>query len=215
MVRIVNDCGDLLMEVNASSLVRADLAGARLPGANFANEDLTAANLEGADLTGAYCCNTNLGGANLVGANLSRAMMVKSDLSRTNLENANLEEAEIREVNFELAYLKGTVLDPYAPIPGLPDSFEDDPEMPGWVIGYRSRRTTAAGISLIDDRIYGCEVFSVCQKTECHPGWYLCPTVVAAQGYGLKIVKVRTRRKDGLQAGNKCRTRTIWVIGDV
>jgi len=76
----------------------------------------------------------------------------KANLSRANLSRANLSK---------------TILDPTNIPNKIIDGFEVDGD---WVIGYRTRETSAAGRALIDDRIYGCEVFSTCEKTECHPG---------------------------------------------
>ena len=81
----------------------------------------------------------------------------------------------------------------------------------------RTRATSAAGRELQDGRIYGTEVFSTC-KTECHPGWYLWPTIEESRNYTQgpgPYVKVKARIIDIHKAGTKWRSRAIWVIGEV
>ena len=82
-----------------------------------------------------------------------------------------------------------------------------------YVFGYRTRTSPIAGRKLVDDRIYGCEVFSTAD-TECHPGWYLWPTKQQAIDFSraVEIIKVKSRTKDIHKAGNKWRSRTIHVI---
>ena len=72
--------------------MRANLAGAHIPGVDFKSADLTGVNFASANLTYA-----NLAGANLIGANFAGA-----NLMYVNFENANLEG-----VNFVGAYLVG------------------------------------------------------------------------------------------------------------
>jgi len=70
---------------------------------------------------------------------------------------------------------------------------------------------------LQDDRIYGAEVFSTCE-TECHPGWYLWPTLKASNAFSgeeKEKIKVKARKIDIHKAGLKWRSRAIWVIGSV
>ena len=80
MIRILNKNGDLLLEVDADTLIRADLIRADLSGANLYGADLRGANLRGADLRGADLRGADLRGADLIGANLYGA-----DLSGANL----------------------------------------------------------------------------------------------------------------------------------
>lgn len=97
------------------------------------------------------------------------------------------------------------------------DSYPD-PDHGGWVIGYRTRETSAAGRALQDDRIYGTEVFSTCDETECHPGWYLWPTLRASQAFSrdaADFIRVRARLIDVHHVKTKWRSRAIWVIGSI
>ena len=148
---------------------------------------------------------TNLSGADLFGANLSGANLFEADLYRANLSGADLSGADLSE----------TVLDPKN-IPNQKwQNFEELDK--DWIIGYRTRSTQAAGRILIDNRIYGCPVFSTCENTECHPGWYLWPTLEQSKQfseYSEKFIKVKTRKIDIHKAGTKYRSRMIWVIGD-
>ena len=173
---------------------RANLALAHLDGAH-----LVRARLEGANLVRAHLEGANLNGAHLVGANLDGAHLVGARLDGANLVRAHLD---------------GTVLDPSnIPNQHVEDFSERDGE---WVIGYRTRATSAAGLTLQDDRIYGCEVFSTAD-TECHPGWYLWPTLDAAHSFSgqVPMVQVKAQVKDIHRAGTKWRSRAIWVIGGV
>jgi uncharacterized protein YjbI with pentapeptide repeats len=190
---------------------RAWLAGeAKGVSANLAGADLTDANLTRANLTRANLMDANLMDAHLAGANLTDAYLVGANLAGANLTDAYLVGANLMDAN-----LADTKCDP-ANIPNAKaDDFQDDPEIHGWIIGYRTRSTSAAGRILVDDRIYGCEVFSTAD-TECHPGWYLWPSFAAAHSWNAsETVKVRTRRKDVHKAESKWRTRTIWIIGTV
>ena len=157
-------------------------------------------NLSGADLFRANLSGANLSGANLFGANLFEADLSGADLSGADLSGADLSE---------------TVLDPKN-IPNQKwQNFEELDK--DWIIGYRTRSTQAAGRILIDNRIYGCPVFSTCENTECHPGWYLWPTLEQSKQfseYSEKFIKVKTRKIDIHKAGTKYRSRMIWVIGD-
>lgn len=86
----------------------------------------------------------------------------------------------------------------------------------GWVEGFRTRATSAAGRRLHNDRIYGTEVFSV-SDTKCHPGWYLWPTRQLAVDFSgdVPMVLVKARTKDIHRAGSKWRSRAIWVLGEI
>ena len=135
---------------------------------------------------------------------LEEAVKSKANLYGANLYGANLGGAD----------LGGTVLDPSnAPNHQAEDFTERDGE---WVIGYRTRETSAAGRKLQDDRIYGCEVFSTAD-TECHPGWYLWPSLETARNFSSNVpmVQVKAREKDIHHAGTKWRSRAIWIIGGV
>jgi hypothetical protein len=193
----------------------ADLGGEDLFGADLSRADLGGANLFGANLSGAHLTRADLSGAHLDRANLSRADLGGANLSRADLSGANLSGSNLFGANLSGANLSETCLDPKNKPNGISKDFEESLDLEDWVIGYRSRGTSAPGLILLDDRIYGCEVFST-DSTECHPGWYIWPTLKQATEYSgkVKFVRVRTRPHDIHQAGTKWRTRMIWVIGD-
>jgi len=199
-------------DLSGADLSGADLSRADLPGADLSGADLSEANLSGADLSEANLSRADLSGADLSGADLSRA-----DLSGANLSGANLSGADLTGANLFRANLNKTVLDP-ANIPNAQvDGFVPVPAEPGWVYGYRTRATSAAGLTLRDNRIYGCEVFST-SDDECHPGWYLWPTPAASRKFrdsdgGHIQVKARVIDIHKPGEGNKWRARAIWVIG--
>ena len=196
--------GEIKEVVAAAVTAKADLSWANLIGAdlswaNLSGANLSWANLIGADLIGADLSRANFSGANLIGANLSRANLIGADLSGANLRGANLSR---------------TILDPRNQPNALTKGFE---EQEGWLIGYRTRTTSAAGLRLQDDRIYGTEVFST-DETECHPGWYLWPTLEASREFSsdeTEFIRVRARKCDIHKAGSKWRSRAIWVVGGV
>lgn len=227
-MKIKNVKGEVLLVVDrkdlrgvclkGKNLRLADLRGATLEGADLSFADLTHADLSQADLYGSNLFEANLMGAVLLKADFRNTILISAMMNDADLNGALLSGSDLYECTMHGADLSNTVLDPLNFIPGLPDCFEEDQSMPGWVIGYRTRSTSSAGRYLVDNRIYGCEVFSTCQETKCHPGWYLWPTVSEAYNWGIRgeaRIKVRTRREDGLMAGGKYRTRTIWVIGSV
>jgi hypothetical protein len=130
------------------------------------------------------------------------------------LSSADLSRADLSWANLSGADLSRTILDPTNKPNCIIDEFEKIDDV--WVYGYRTRATSAAGKQLQDDRIYGTEVFSTCD-TECHPGWYLWPTLkqsIDFSGQG-PYIKVKSRICDIHKAGNKWRSRTIWTIGEV
>ena len=181
----------------------ADLSGANLSEAYLHVADLRVANLSRANLHVADLRWADLRWADLGGADLSSADLSGADLSSADLSGANLHGAG----------LTGTCLDP-AHTPNADAGEFAHADMDGWVYGYRTRATSAAGRILQDDRIYGTEVFSTAD-TECHPGWYLWPTLQQCKDYTRvdSYVRVRARICDIHKAGNKWRTRAIWVIG--
>ena len=190
----------IIFEYTAESL-RATLEAAVEFGANLSEANLIGANLSEANLSEANLSEANLSGANLIGAYLSEANLSEANLSKANLSGANLSK---------------TILDP-ANIPNAQtDGFLPVPDELGWVYGYRTRKTSAAGLMLQDDRIYGCEVFST-SDDECHPGWYLWPTLEASHKWQSdgEHVQVKSRVIDIHKPanGNKWRSRAIWVLG--
>jgi len=143
----------------------------------------------------------------------SHADLTHADLAGAYLAGADLTGANLAGAYLTGAYLAGGVLDPTKSPNAQSSAFvERDGE---WVIGYRTRATSAAGRQLQDDRIYGTAVFSVAE-TECHPGWYLWPTLQQSRDFSKEgpYITVKARIKDVHQAGAKWRSRAIWVIGD-
>ena len=198
-------------DLSGADLREADLCEAGLREANLSMADLRGANLSVADLSRTNLSGADLRGADLREADLRRANLSGADLSRANLSGADLIGADLREAN-----LCETCLRVDAVPNGQVDGFKPDKDMPGWILGYRTRDTSAAGRTLGDGRIYGCEVFSVAD-TECHPGWYLWPSVAQSRVFSgsVELVCVRTRPESVHRTGTKWRTREIWVIGTV
>jgi hypothetical protein len=174
--------------------------------------DLSYADLSSADLS-----STDLSSADLSYADLSSADLSYADLSSTDLSYANLSYANLSYANLSSANLNKTVLDPANTPNCIIDGFKAVPKQKGWVYGYRTRATSAAGLTLQDDRIYGTEVFST-SDTECHPGWYLWPSLAESKNYTQgpgPYVQVKARIIDIHKAGSKWRSRAIWVIGGI
>jgi uncharacterized protein DUF5758/pentapeptide repeat protein len=106
VVKILNRwTSDLIKEVDAATLEKANLGGADLYGANLGGADLGGANLGGADLGGADLGGANLRSANLGGANLYGANLGGADLGGANLGGANLRSANLRSANLKAAKL--------------------------------------------------------------------------------------------------------------
>ena len=165
----------------------------------------------GADLSRAHLSEANLSWANLSGANFIRA-----NLSRANLSWADLSWADLSGANLIRADLTKTCLDPnnkpnsktalFAPFRGDPQS----------VIGYRTRE--AGHIDKYrNGRHYSADWFST-SDTPCHPGLYLWPTPGMAydfSGDSTEMIRVRAKKADIHQAGNKWRCREFYVLGKV
>ena len=186
----------------------ADLTGANLPGAN-----LRWADLRGADLTGA-----DLREANLRGANLRWADLYGANLYGANLPGANLSGANLREANLYRADLRGTCLDPQAPVPVLTDEaaraagLEPDGDR---VWGWRTARSTHCGDEHYTPHRepYVAPWFSVDAETECHPGRYLAglEQLRAFSGRGHRAVRCWCLRSELVIAGGKCRCKRLWI----
>jgi len=115
---------DAVLEAHAAWLAsdgrrgrRADLADARLSGADLAGRNLVRAVLTGADLTGAdlseavldhaRMTRVRLGGADLLGASLVEADLTWADLTGARMTAANLTGACLAEADLTGARLKG------------------------------------------------------------------------------------------------------------
>ena len=105
MIIIKNEIGDVLMELNATTLSGADLRGANLYGA-----DLRAADLYEADLRGAHLYEADLRGAGLSRSLLSSADLRWANLSRADLRWATLSNANLRRADLRRAHLSGADL---------------------------------------------------------------------------------------------------------
>jgi uncharacterized protein YjbI with pentapeptide repeats len=82
--------GIVIKEVDATSLVNANLQGADLRDADLQNADLQHANLQGADLWNVDLRCADLQGADLRGADLWGAILQDTNLKDTNLQDTNL-----------------------------------------------------------------------------------------------------------------------------
>jgi hypothetical protein len=76
------------LDLNKTSLIRANLFGANLSRANLFGANLTGADLSEADLSEADLFGADLFGADLYGAELSEANLSRAELSRANLSRA-------------------------------------------------------------------------------------------------------------------------------
>ena len=98
MIRILNESGQLLAEIEGDSLRNAMLANKYLKGAQLAGQDLTGANLDDANLSQA-----NLSGAILEGARLANTDLSEADLSNSKLDNAEFKRVDLTKANMEQA----------------------------------------------------------------------------------------------------------------
>jgi len=203
---------------NFADLRSADLRSADLTSANLSSADLRSADLRFADLRSANLRFANLRSADLRSADLTSADLRLADLSSADLRfadlrSANLRSANLRSANLTSANLRKTILDPEKPANEKIDGFEMDEN--GNVFGYRTRK--AGHIDRYRDGwTYSADFFSVCEKTECHPGLYLWPTLEMAQDYSGKdneFIKVIAPVVHVHKAGSKWRCRWFTVIG--
>jgi uncharacterized protein YjbI with pentapeptide repeats len=108
------------LDLRDTTLFRANLSGAALPGANLSGAylwiaNLSEANLEHANLTGAnlfkaYLAEANLEHANLEDADLGGATLALANLTKVNLKGANLTKVNLSGANLSGAYLGGADL---------------------------------------------------------------------------------------------------------
>jgi len=111
------DCNDITPN---SLLLKCDLRGADLSGANLKYADLSGADLsnnnligiilQGADLSGANLSYADLSGADLSGANLKYADLSGADLSGVDLSYADLSGADLSHTFTSGIYLRGADL---------------------------------------------------------------------------------------------------------
>jgi hypothetical protein len=112
--------GKVIKEVDATSLVNADLRGANLRGADLRGADLRCAYLRdtdllGADLRGAdlRCADlrcADLGGASLRGADLRGANLQGADLRNAHLQDTNLQDTNLQDADLRWALGDGKII---------------------------------------------------------------------------------------------------------
>jgi uncharacterized protein YjbI with pentapeptide repeats len=83
-----NKSGNVFLQLETDSLVRANLMGEYLIHADLNSADLTSAKMAFVNLSGADLTNANLSGANLRGANLTEANMTGTDFAGADLTGA-------------------------------------------------------------------------------------------------------------------------------
>lgn len=194
------------------------LVEANLCGINFRGACLRDAHFQGAKLQLAQFQGADLRGGNFRGSDLMGACLQGADARGADFKESKLQETELRGVHLEGADLQMTVLSPHNKPNGLVSAFEEFE--PGWVLGYRTRATSAPGRGLVDDVYYSSEPFSTCDHSDCHPGWYLWPSLDQARDFSGKceLVKVKARSKDVHHIKdriirNRWRSKMIYVIG--
>jgi hypothetical protein len=107
MIRIKHRyTGIVIKEVDATSLVNADLQGADLRDADLRFDSLRDANLQGAKLQRAKLQCANLIDANLQYANLQYANLIGANLQYANLQYANLQGADLLDADLQNADLQ-------------------------------------------------------------------------------------------------------------
>jgi hypothetical protein len=203
------------VDFHYADLCNIDLVNACLHDLNLRGTNLRGTNLRGANLSGA-----NLRGANLSGANLYGTSLRDADLSDANLRGANLNGANLRGAKLTGANLTNTCLDPEAPIPELTDKeiLDAGLEIRGdLVYGWRTRVSQHVGSTEYEvGKEYQAPWFSVCQKTECHPGLYLASREWLWDNYGFTHNEVHCycRRDELVHVGDKWRAKRLWIVED-
>jgi hypothetical protein len=148
--------------------------------------------------------------ADLTGMDFSGVDLTGVDLSYTNLSGAT----------FIDAILTGTVLDPRAPVPAIEDRvlFKAGFALRGdLVYGWRTRHTLfqKPRLEYLPGRCYRAPVFSVCQKTGCHPGIYIASKewLLDMGCYQLStFIRCFCRRDEMVHAADKFRCKRLWVL---
>jgi len=147
-------------------------------------------------------------------ARLTNAQLRDACLDKANLSWATLDGTSLWFANLAGAILEGTCLDPANSPNGRAEDF--DPYEKGLVIGYRTRKTPYIG-EYRDGRTYSADWFSTAD-TQCHPGLYLCPSILRVQisvsPSPKEIIAVVTHPEDIHRAGSKWRCRWFRVLGD-
>jgi hypothetical protein len=114
--------------------------------------------------------------------------------------------------------LGGTVCDPNAPIPVIPNQEIVDAglEIEGdRVYGWRTRYSQHCGNQQYKPgQCYEAPVFSVCTKTDCHPGIYLAGREWLEKDYAGLSVRCYCMRNELVHAGDKWRCKRLWIVPD-
>jgi hypothetical protein len=174
---------------------------ARIAHSKDERPNLSRANLVGADLSGANLSGAYLSGAYLVGANLSGA-----DLRGAYLRGATLSGAD----------LSGTCLDPINTLPPLTD---EEITAAGLIVdgdlvrGWRTSVSQVCGNTSYEPGSHHVAPwFSTDSETPCHPGIYLASQEYLASNHeGVLIVPCHCLRSELVHAGDKFRTKQLWI----
>jgi hypothetical protein len=218
-----------------ADFTNADFTGAYFNGAYLKDAIFTRAILDDADFTAAYLHgavltktnskSANFNSANLENSTINEAKFRHSELVGTDLENANLEGtdftgadltwANLIKANFTGAILDGTCIDPAAPLPPLTD---EEILVAGlypegeWVYGWRTEMSAMKCEKYVPrEEPYVAPVFSVDQRTPCHPGIYLASRKWLIEARWDLVVRCRCRRDELVHAGDKWRAKRLWI----
>jgi len=182
--------------------------------ANMSRANMSRANMSRAYMSGANMSKANMAGADMSKANLSEANLCCTNMRWANMSGADLFNADLFNTKLYMATLTNTCLDPKNTPNGLVDEFEI---IDGFVIGYRTRSTSADIGHYQVGNSHSADYFSTCERTECHPGLYLWPTLQSAINYSGNtiFVKVRTKPEDVHKAVNKYRCKWFEVLEEI
>jgi uncharacterized protein YjbI with pentapeptide repeats len=103
--------GNVIKEVDATSLANADLGGADLLSADLELAYLRRADLRDADLQDANLQYTNLQDTKLQRASLQCANLIGANLQYANLQGANLQNAVLQDADLQNTDLRGAYLE--------------------------------------------------------------------------------------------------------
>ena len=155
----------------------------------------------------------DLGCADLRDANLCGANLRGADLRGANLRGAGLRGADLRGAN-----LAGTCLDPANTLPTLTD---EEIAAVGLIVdgdlvrGWRTSVSRVCGNTSYEPGSHHVAPwFSTDSETPCHPGIYLASQEWLASNHpGDSIVPCHCLRSELVHAGDKFRTKQIWIEG--
>jgi len=205
-----------MQATEALEIVRIALSKDKCPDLGCA--DLRDANLCGAYLRGANLCGADMSDANLCGADLRDADLRDADLRDADLSGANLRGADLRDADLRDADLAGTCLDPANTLPTLTD---EEIAAVGLIVdgdlvrGWRTSVSRVCGNTSYEPGSHHVAPwFSTDSETPCHPGIYLASQEWLASNHpGDSIVPCHCLRSELVHAGDKFRTKQIWIEG--